>query len=158
VKAMRRVQNGTLVIIGDGPLREQLEADVHDSECRNILFAGHKSSDEVAQLLRGAAFSVVPSEWYENLPLSVMESYACGRAVIAGSSGGLIEMIVPEKTGLLFPPGNAEALATCLRTLFDSPQLQKRWGAEARREAERRYSKRIHLERIMSAYASLLPG
>ena len=58
---------------------------------------------------------VLPSEWYENAPMSIMEAYALERPVIGANIGGIPELIRENETGLLFPSGNVEALAECLR-------------------------------------------
>jgi glycosyltransferase involved in cell wall biosynthesis len=158
VKAMQLVTSGRLIIAGDGPLRNEIEAEISRAGISNIALVGHKSPDQVCALLQGSAFAVIASEWYENNPLSVLESFACGKAVVASASGGVIEMVEHEKTGLLFPPGNSGALVECMNRLFASLELQRQLGSAARRIAEQRYAKKTHLDRITAAYEEVTRG
>jgi glycosyltransferase involved in cell wall biosynthesis len=76
----------------------------------------------------------VPS-LYDNYPIVCLEAMACGKAVVVAASGGLPEMVKDGVTGLVFEPGNAEALAERTLALFDSPELTARLGVQARESA-----------------------
>ncbi len=108
--AAARAAGRPLVIAGDGPQRRELERLGGD-----VTFAGHVSSDELAELRRGAAVAVVPSRYQEILPLAALEAMAAGLPVVAARSGGLAE-VVPEEG--LYPPGDLAALAERLETLW----------------------------------------
>ena len=83
------------VFAGAGPLEDRVNG------VSNIENVGFKSQDELEILIRNAAFSIYPSEWYENCPFSVMESQMYGTPVLGANIGGIPELIVEGKTGEL---------------------------------------------------------
>jgi glycosyltransferase involved in cell wall biosynthesis len=100
-------------IVGTGPEEAALKALAIDKKAR-VRFVGHQDKTALFSLIRQARAVVLPSEWYENAPLSIMEAYALGVPVIGAAIGGIPEMITPDKTGLLFESGNAAALANAM--------------------------------------------
>jgi glycosyltransferase involved in cell wall biosynthesis len=72
---------------------------------------------------------VVPSLWYENNPLVLQEAFAAGRPVLASNLGGMAEFTQPNVNGLLFPPGDAAALAQAMTALATDPALLARLRA-----------------------------
>ena len=121
-----------LTILGDGPLRKDLATgsagNAGNAGNANVEFLGHRPKEEVLQRLRGARAVVIPSEWHEGFPLSVIEAMAMGRPVIASRMAGPLEIVKDGETGLLFDAGNAEQLAACMRRLQDDRQLAERLG------------------------------
>ena len=77
-------------------------------------FRGHLSKDALTAVIETARAIVVPSEVNENAPLSVLEAYAAGRPVIGSRIAGIPELIREDETGVLFPTGDADALAAAL--------------------------------------------
>ncbi len=82
-----------LLIAGDGEERPRLEAQVRRERLDSVRFLGQLTAQELAPVLAGAMFVVVPSEWHENAPLSVLEAAAQGKAVVASDLGGLPELV-----------------------------------------------------------------
>ena len=91
-------------------------------------------------LLRHARAVVVPSEWYENCSMSVLEAMAYGKPVIGARIGGIPEQIRDGQDGLLFEPGNADALAHCMDRLTVDPALTVQMGQSARQRLIAHYS------------------
>jgi glycosyltransferase involved in cell wall biosynthesis len=145
---------GTLVIVGDGPLRSVLERMVETDGLDNVRVAGPKSGQALIDLIRGARFSVIPSEWYENCPRSGIESFACGTPVIGADIGGIPEMVEDGQTGLLFTPFSADDLRKKIEYLFARDDESVRMGKAARAKAEREYSAASHLARLLDVYRS----
>ena len=112
VNAFRQLPNLQLRIIGDGPLRKSLEALARDAS--NIVFSGYKKRDEVAKLIKGSRFVIIPSRCYENNPMTIVESYSCGKPVIGSRLGGIPEIIDEAKTGFTFEVGNSMDLIRVL--------------------------------------------
>jgi glycosyltransferase involved in cell wall biosynthesis len=139
-----------LVVLGEGPLAGELKERFGSEPW--VEFRGHLAGEELRKTLSRAAFSVVPSEWYENLPLAVMESFALGVPVVASRIGGLPEMVFSGETGLLCEPGAVEDFASAIAWLARNPDECRRMGANARRFAEREYGPETHYARIMEAY------
>ena len=127
-----------LVVIGGGPLMDELKAMAHD----NIEFAGFKQWDEIKALVGRARFSVIPSEWYENNPLSVIEAQCLGTPVLGARIGG-----IPELTDYTFSSGNVADLKAQIEKMwnrsFDYGAIAK--DAQARYDAETYYNKLIEI-------------
>lgn len=148
-----------LVIVGDGPLRDTLASfiDRHAMTDR-VRLHGYQTGDALRCLYQQAAFVVMPSEWYENAPMTVLEAFAYGKAVIGTRLGGLPEMITPDATGCLVPPGDAEALRDAIRLLWEHRPRAMAWGRAAREVAATRFAPHSHLERLLSVYQHALGG
>jgi glycosyltransferase involved in cell wall biosynthesis len=94
----------------------------------------HGSFDnaDAAAIFTGLDVLVVPSLWYENLPLSILEAYAAGTPVVASQAGGMAELVNHDVDGLVFPLGDADGLRVQLQRLCDEPNLVARLQAGAR--------------------------
>lgn len=135
----------TLRIAGDGPLRKQLEEQY--ASCKNIKFLGHQNAQQVAALLSKAQFSVVPSEWYENNPLSVIESLCAGTPVVGARIGGIPELLNADN-GLTFTSGNRDELKQTIGKAFDT-----QWNNDGiKTVASSRFSEQEHLKQIEEIY------
>ncbi len=103
------------------------------------------------------AVAVVPSIWPDPLPQTAIEAMAAGRPVVAAASGGLPDLVVPGETGLLVPPGDAEALRAALRSLLLDPARRERMGAAGRARAPLFTASRV-IDRIEQTYRDVLAG
>lgn len=103
-------------IAGGGPLSEQFKEEYKDYG--QIEFLGHQNAEQVSKLLSQATFAVVPSEWYENNPLSVIESLCAGTPVVGANIGGIPELIDNGDTGYIFESGNSAQLRECIENAF----------------------------------------
>jgi glycosyltransferase involved in cell wall biosynthesis len=92
----------------------------------------------------------------EPFGLVIAEAMACGRAVIVSAGGGAAELIEPGVDALAFPPGDASALAKCIRMLATTPVARAQMGREARRTAERRFDRTRLASEIIPLYRSLM--
>ena len=101
-----------LVVVGTGPL----ENTFHKTSDR-VQFLGFKEWNELKGILQKARFMVIPSEWYENNPLSVIESLSLGTPVLGANIGGIPELI-NETNGMLFEAGNVEDLREKIGQMF----------------------------------------
>jgi glycosyltransferase involved in cell wall biosynthesis len=152
VEAMREVRGAELLVVGDGPERARLEPVAPD----NVRFLGYKSGKELESLIGGAMFTILPSEWYENCPMSVLESMARGKPVVGARIGGIPELVRHGETGLLFESRNAQDLAECLQYMIDQPEKRRRFGAAARERVVSEYNPTLHYERIMAIYHDVI--
>lgn len=136
----------TLKLAGDGPLRKQLEEQY--ASCRNIEFLGHQDAIQVAKLLSKARFSVVPSEWYENNPLSVIESLCAGTPVVGARIGGIPELLNHDN-GITFASGSREELANAINRAYSAE-----WHHDTIKEtAKLRFSPNEHIKQIFDIYS-----
>jgi glycosyltransferase involved in cell wall biosynthesis len=136
-----------LVIAGTGPIEQAMRTRYPKAQ-----YLGHLSGPGLDDAIRHAAIIAVPSEWYENCPMSVLEAMAYGKPVVASGIGGIPELVVHAETGLLFPPGDAGALTDCLTRLMDDPSLRRRYGRAARARAEERFSLEQHNPALLHLY------
>lgn len=104
-------------------LKKYLEGKWH-----NIEFMGRMEFEEIKTYLRSCLFTVVPSEWYDNFPNSIIESFAYKKSVVATDFGSLPELVVDEISGLTFPYGDCGALRRQADRLFADRKLAERLG------------------------------
>jgi glycosyltransferase involved in cell wall biosynthesis len=144
-----------LRIVGTGPeeaslkaLQSALEADVE--------FLGYRSGEALSSLVGGAKAVVLPSEWYENAPMSVLESFALGKPVIGADIGGIPEMVEEGVSGWCFESGNVEALANLLsRVQAMSAGEIAACGRAARALVEQRFNRAAYTSSMLETYATL---
>ena len=140
LRAMARLcePRGVLLIVGTGPLRQALEAQAATLGLGgSVHFLGQR--DDTSILMSAANMVVLPS-LVEGLSNVVLESMMCGRAVIASRTGGNVELVEHERTGLLFDVGDDASLAACMRRLVDDPHRCATLGQAARDKALRAFS------------------
>lgn len=117
IKACKELPDIPFVFAGTGPLDKQLQ------NVPNIRNVGFQTGDKLETLIREARFSIYPSEWYENCPLSVMESQLYGTPVLGANIGGIPELIQNGKTGELFESSNLAELKAKILELWENRQL-----------------------------------
>jgi glycosyltransferase involved in cell wall biosynthesis len=152
LEAWRRL--GTRVpleIIGDGPEREALQMAA--AGLAEVRFRGRLPREETLAAMKGARCLVFPSQWYEGLPMTIIEAFACGVPVIASRLGTMAEVVADGRTGLHFTPGDAADLADRIDRAWSDPQAMEAMGAAARAEFESRYTLARNHEMLMSIYA-----
>jgi glycosyltransferase involved in cell wall biosynthesis len=99
-----------LIVIGEGKQETELKEYAINNKMENVFFMGFKYGKELNEFVRKARFVIIPSEWYENNPMSIIESYSLGTPVIGSDIGGIPEIVKDKETGYLFEPYNAEDL------------------------------------------------
>jgi len=104
-----------------------------------ITFLGQKKHEEMPGIINTADIFVLPSI-SESMPLSLLESMACGRACVASKVGGIPEIITHGKDGYLTKPGDSKDLADCLNALVRDPTLRTEFGRRAREKIVRHFS------------------
>jgi len=141
-----------LKIVGDGPIREEYEKYIRNERITNVTFEGYKSGEELKSLYKNSAFVVFPSEWYEVFGLIAVEASAYGKPVIGSNIGAIPEIIINEKTGLLFETGDYNELREKIKNLLSNPSLITKMGKDARKRAEEEYNAELHYKRLMEVY------
>jgi glycosyltransferase involved in cell wall biosynthesis len=141
-----------LKVAGEGPLRERLERDLPPT----VTLLGRVDGMDVDLLLAGCRGAVVPSEWAENAPMSVLEPMALARPVIASRMGGIPEQVRDGREGILVRPGDGRGLAAALRRLSDDAPLADRLGRAGRERVLGHFSPDQHTHRLLSVYRSTI--
>jgi glycosyltransferase involved in cell wall biosynthesis len=139
----------SLHVVGDGPLRQALEAQTRALGVEDrVSFLGHR--EDISALLASSDLFVLPSR-SEAFPNSVMEAMASGMPVIASAVGGLLDLVEDGRNGLLVPPDDPEALGGAIARLVAQPTLAASLGASARRHVRERYS----FDRMIASFEHL---
>lgn len=143
-----------LKIAGAGPSETALRS--LSGQAGGVEFLGHRAGDQLWRLVREARAIVLPSKWYENAPLSVLEGYASGKPVIGARIGGISEMVRVGETGFLFESGDVEDLAKALQSVTTLPDGRlAEMGRAARQFVQDRFTRQQYFERTLDLYRSL---
>ncbi|MGC9315186.1 MAG: glycosyltransferase [bacterium] len=145
-----------LKIAGSGPEEGALRKTAEGMS--NVEFLGFVNPEELREIRRRSAFTIVPSICWENLPYSVMESLTDGIPVLGSRIGGIPEMIDDRINGLLFEPGNSADLRNKALELFEDSELLIQLGINALALSRRQFAPEKHLEDLMSAYSRAIAG
>jgi glycosyltransferase involved in cell wall biosynthesis len=122
-----------------------------------VEFLGFRSGQALWDVVDGAKAIVLPSEWYENGPMSVIEAFGRGKPLIGARIGGIPEMIVPGETGWAFESGDLESLAATLQTAWETPDAQLLDMAKACQAlASIEYSDTTYYDAMQGIYSDLL--
>lgn len=141
-----------LHIIGDGPLRAELEEYVRQSHLSSVRFLGSLERDQVVAAMKGAFCLFFPTQCYEGLPMTLIEAFACGTPVIASRMGSTQDLISNGSTGLHFTPGDPEDLANKTEWAWTHPGEMAEMGKQARQEYEAKYTSARNYKMLMEVY------
>lgn len=139
-----------LKIAGDGPLAPAVQDAVGRSP--GLAWLRQVSLEGVLRLLGDAAFLVLPSECYENMPRTIVEAFAKGTPVVASRLGAMAELVRHGESGRLFQPGDAEDLAAQAHWMVSHPSERARMRRAAREEYEAKYTAQRNYRMLMEVY------
>jgi glycosyltransferase involved in cell wall biosynthesis len=152
IRAAAEAQVG-IDVIGTGPAENELRALAAG---RDVRFLGYLTGTKLNAAVSSARAVVVPSEWYENAPLAVLEGAALGKPLIVARIGGLPELVVEGESGWAFESRSIGELAATLRRVVQLPDADvAASGMAARRRIEDEFSPQRYLERIRGVYSRL---
>ena len=151
----------TLRIIGDGPLRAELEQLARDLGCTNICFIGAIPNQDVPAELNHASIAVVPSVVasdgdQEGLGLVAVEAMACGCAVVVSALPALNDVVTDGETGMMVEPGDHEALSQAIESLLVDDARRTQLGEAGRDTARARFDWRAVSEDFSQLYEDAL--
>ncbi len=146
------------VMLGDGPLRAELEAQRARLRLEGIVeMPGSADQGSVAEWWQQAAVGILTSD-NEGMPVSLMEAAACGVPVVATDVGGVRELVQEGVTGLLAPPGDPPGLAAALGRLLSDGELRRKLGTAARALAEAKFSVARQAHALLALWSRVLEG
>lgn len=135
-----------LKLLGGGPLYDGFVENYGKYE--QIEFLGHQCAENVATILSKAKFLVLPSEWYENNPLSIIEALCAGVPIVGANIGGIPELI-DETSGVVFESGNEEDLQRAITLIMQSDKYNYAQIAETSQD---RFSFETHFKQLQKLY------
>lgn len=151
--------NWDLYIVGDGPERptiERLVAQAGTEAQRRIKLLGYKTGSDLQRKVGDARFSVLPSEWRENMPYSGLESLAAQTPVIGAHIGGIPELVDEDRTGFSFTPGDVDGLArTMLHEAVISHDAYTAMQSACTTYVMERCRQDTYIQRLMDLYRGL---
>jgi glycosyltransferase involved in cell wall biosynthesis len=139
-----------LVIAGGGPLEGEVAAWAAGRP--SIEMVGQVSSVRCAELIARARAVLLPSAWEETFGLVAVEAMAAGVPPIAAGHGSFTELITPGVDGVLFPPGDPDALALAVADVETHPERYETYGEQARKTYEQRFEPQDNLEQLLEIY------
>ncbi len=156
IAAAAPLKHVPLYIVGDGEAVPEAQRMLEQKGCEHIHLLGFKQGDELRELILNSICTVLPSELYENCPMSVLEAYAYGKPVIGADIGGIPELIDDEVDGFLVPSGGTEALRNKLLWMSEHKDEAVEMGRAGRRKMETEFNADIHYQKIMDVYQQFL--
>jgi glycosyltransferase involved in cell wall biosynthesis len=143
------------MVAGTGPELEKLRMLAAKLKA-DVTFLGYLAGEKMHEAVRRARAVVLPSEWYENAPMSVLEGYALGKPVIGARIGGIPELILENETGVSFVSSKEASLVAALRDMAERSDAQvEDMGKSARAWVEQEFTALVYQERILETYREL---
>ena len=153
VQAMAALPEGRLEIAGTGPEEAKLRRLADAVAPGRVHFHGLLPKPEIHRLMLSSSVVAVPSRWYENQPMVVLEALARGVPVVGSRLGGLPELVRPGQTGELVPANAPAALAGALRPFITDPGHGWSMRDRAAEGIRSEFSSEGHLQRLTDLYA-----
>ncbi|MBX3415578.1 MAG: glycosyltransferase family 4 protein [Pirellulales bacterium] len=154
--AAEQVRDVPLWIVGTGDADAQVAEIVKSRGLNHVRLLGFRGGAELHETIRGSIATILPSEGYDNCPMSVLESLALSRPVIGSRIGGIPELVEHERDGLLVTPGNADDLAAQMRRLARDPAEAVEMGIAGRQKIETQFNPEIHYQQVAEVYRRVL--
>ncbi len=150
-------ENYHLKIAGTGPLLPEIQEQIQNSKFLNIEMLGYKSGEELNSLIKNSSFIIVPSEWYENNPMTIVEGFSFGKPVIGSKVGGIPELILEGITGFGFEMANVSDLIKVVQKATGlSDEMYTEMSKKARDFALENFSEESHYEKLIQLYNEML--
>lgn len=156
IKAFELLPELSLKIVGEGAEEEILRNYIKEKNIKNIEFLGQKRDEELVKAIQSSKATILPSEWGENAPLAILESFACGKPVIGANIGGIPEMINDGIDGYLFESGNVKDLKQKILNIAENDENALQMGKTARKKVEENYTIEAHCKALLIIYNNLL--
>ena len=153
IDAVKNIADVRLKIIGDGPLKKFLEEKIRNENIGNVDFLGYRTGKDLHDEIRKSMFLVIPSEWYENNPRTVIEAFALGKPVVGARIGGIPELVRDQKTGLTYTSGDSADLKEKISLMLQNSDKIPGMGRNARTLVEQELNAEIHYRRLMEIYS-----
>ncbi|MBI9046760.1 MAG: glycosyltransferase [Anaerolineaceae bacterium] len=152
INAVKKIPSIKLKIIGDGPCKSALEEKVRNGDVVNVEFLGYRTGDDLKNEIRKSMFLVIPSEWYENNPRTIIEAFALGKPALGARIGGIPELVRDGDTGMTFTSGDVDDLRDKIEQMLESSDEIPEMGKRARSYVEQELNSEVHYKHLMELY------
>jgi glycosyltransferase involved in cell wall biosynthesis len=152
IDAVKRISGLRLKIIGDGPLKGYLEEKIRNENIGNVDFLGYRTGKDLHDEIRNSMFLVIPSEWYENNPRTVIEAFALGKPVVGARIGGIPELVWDWETGLTYTSGDVDDLHEKITLTLANKDRISEMGKNARILVEQELNAEVYYRNLMQIY------
>ena len=155
IKAMKNLPDINLKIVGSGPEESKVKKQIINNKIDNIEMLGYKAGKELERVIAGSQFVIVPSVWYENCPMSVLEAYSLGVPALVSNIGGLPEMIPSQDKNFMFQPANEKDLQDKIRFLWNNQEILNRAGKRVKEFVQENNNPEKYYEKLMGIYKNI---
>lgn len=153
VKSINNIPGARLIIAGDGPERENIQAYIkeHKLESR-ITLLGYLNQNDIRENIRKCRFVTVPSIWYENCPYSILETMEIGKPIIGSKIGGIPELIQDGINGFTYEHNDVTELTNILMKMFGNDEMVKQFSKNSKQIFIQNYSAETYYNKLMTVY------
>jgi len=147
IKAFAKIDIN-LDVLGDGPLFNK----VKKYNINNIKLHGNLPRDKVNKFINKSKFLVLPSEWYESFPMTILEAFRGGTLVLASNIGSIKSIIKDRFNGILFEPGNTSDLIDKVKWILNNQRECDQIALNANSEFNQKYSSEVNYKQLIDVY------
>jgi glycosyltransferase involved in cell wall biosynthesis len=156
-KVVMKQPNTIFLVVGDGPLKGQLEKQINELNLTdNVFLLGERR--DVWSLLNIADIFALPTSGWEGLGLSLVEAMAMGLPLVGSRLGGIPEVIENDLNGFLVPPNDSGQLANALIRLLDNKNLAQKMGESSKKIYQEKFSLEHMIKTVEEDYLTLIKG
>lgn len=153
IEAIGDIPDAKLLIAGDGPERERIEAYISEHKLDGrITLLGYQNQDSIHKYITNSRFVVIPSICNENCPYSVLEAMEIGKPIVASRIGGIPELIADGENGYLYKADDINELKEKLTLLLDNDDKVNSFAQKSRELYEKHYSPDSYYNELIKIY------
>lgn len=155
IHAFERARDFNLIVVGNGSELPEIKAYCSNKNIKNIQLLGFLPKEKVNELIKNSIATIVPSMWYETFGLTITESFALGKPVIASRIGGIPEVVTEGEDSLLVTPGDVDELVSAVYEMATNKESAIEMGRLGRANLEKKFNKQIHYQKLIELYQRL---
>ena len=153
IEAINNIPGARLIIAGDGPERENIQAYIKEHKLENrITLLGYLNQNDIRENIRKCRFVTVPSICFENCPYSILETMEIGKPIIGSKIGGIPELIQDGINGFTYEHNDVTKLTNILMKLFGNDETVKQFSKNSKQIFIQNYSAEAYYNKLMTVY------
>lgn len=152
LESWKNIKEEKLIIVGSGPEEDRVKNFIYNNKIDNIDFLGYRKKEEAIDILSKAKALIIPSQWYEGLPMTLVESFSMNVPVIASKLGSLEYLVNDGVNGLLFKYDDKFDLINKINQVRNDKELALKLSIGAKESFEKLYNKEINYDTLINVY------